>query len=507
MTKLLASTGATVGTYPVGTNPGAIAFDGTNIWVANSQSSSVTKLLASTGATVGTFTDPVGPPTGLAFDGTNIWVLNNAGYSAIGSVTKLLASTGAAVGTYPVAAPSGIIFDGTNIWVTDASQSGSSVTKLLASTGELMGTYALSGVYPGAMAYDGTNIWVANYGTGTVTKLLASTGATVGLYPVGATPSAIAFDGTNIWVTNSQGSSVTKLLASTGAVAATYTVGSSPGAIVFDGTNIWVANEGSNSVTKINPMIQPPLQPPSISQVVPVYSTTEGTIQPGELISIWGNNLASGSTVWNNNFPASLGGTSVTINTKPAYLLYAGPTQINLQAPDDSATGLVNVVVTTAVGSTTSTVTLGKFGPSFFLYDATHVAGIIPRSDGSGAYAASGGGTYDILGPTGTSLGYQTVAAKAGDIVELYGTGFGPTNPAVPAGQVFSGAAPTINQVALYINNVSVVPTFAGLSGAGVDQINLTVPAGLGKGGCPTRSDRGGTAHTLDGCDFASVAG
>jgi uncharacterized protein (TIGR03437 family) len=77
-------------------------------------------------------------------------------------------------------------------------------------------------------------------------------------------------------------------------------------------------------------------------------------------------------------------------------------------------------------------------------------------------------------------LGYRTVAAKAGDIVELFGTGFGPTNPALPAGQLFSGAAPTTNPVTLRNNNVSVTVLFAGLSGAGLYQLNLIVPSGLG---------------------------
>jgi hypothetical protein len=110
------------------------------------------------------------------------------------------------------------------------------------------------------------------------------------------------------------------------------------------------------------------------------------------------------------------------------------------------------------------------------LLDAKHVAGIIPRSNGSGAY---GGGTYDILGPTGTSLGYPTVAAKPGDTVELFATGLGPTDPAVQAGQAFSSAAPTTNPVGLLIGGLFVTPEFAGLSGAGLDQINVTIPAGL----------------------------
>jgi hypothetical protein len=42
-------------TYAVGSSPTGVAFDGVNIWVANQGDNSVTKLLASTGATVGTY--------------------------------------------------------------------------------------------------------------------------------------------------------------------------------------------------------------------------------------------------------------------------------------------------------------------------------------------------------------------------------------------------------------------------------------------------------------------
>jgi uncharacterized protein (TIGR03437 family) len=215
--------------------------------------------------------------------------------------------------------------------------------------------------------------------------------------------------------------------------------------------------------------------------VVPVSSSST-TIQPGEWVSIYGTNLAGATTIWNGDFPTLLGGASVLINGKSAYLSFVSPTQINLQAPDDTTIGVVPVVVTTAGGSAVSSVTLAKLAPSFLLLDTIHVTGIILRSDGSGAYGA---GTYDLIGPTGTSLGFPTVAAKAGDSVELFGVGFGPTSPVVPAGQAFSGAAATTNPVTLLINNVSVTPEFAGLSEAGVIQINLSVPAGLGTGDVP----------------------
>jgi uncharacterized protein (TIGR03437 family) len=219
---------------------------------------------------------------------------------------------------------------------------------------------------------------------------------------------------------------------------------------------------------------------PSIMRngVVPNDSSAT-TIEAGEWVSIYGVNLAGVPATWTGNFPTSLGGTSVTIDGKQAYLWYVSPTQINLQVPNDAATGTVTVVVNTPNGTASSAVTLGQFAPSFNLLDAKHVAGIILRSNGSGAY---GGGAYDIVGPTGSALGYATVAAKAGDSVELFGVGFGPTSPPVAAGASFSGAASTTNAVSLRINNVSVTSSFAGLSGAGLYQINFTVPAGLGTG-------------------------
>jgi uncharacterized protein (TIGR03437 family) len=226
----------------------------------------------------------------------------------------------------------------------------------------------------------------------------------------------------------------------------------------------------------------------------PVFSPST-TIEPGSWASIYGSNLATATATWNGDFPTTLGGVTVTIDGKLAYLSYVGAAQINLQAPYDTTTGTVRVTVANAAGSWTSTVTLAQFGPSFSLLDAKHVAGIILRSDGSGAY---GGGTYDIIGPTGTSLGYPTVAAKAGDNIELYGVGFGPTSPPVPAGQAFSGAAESTYPVRLFINNVSVTPAFSGLSSAGLYQINLTLPAGLGTGDVPLLATVGGVETPSD---------
>lgn len=481
VTKLLAASGANEGTYSVESNPQGVVFDGTSIWVVNSQASTVTKLTAATGAQVGTYdvgTPPVTTtPYGIAFDGANIWVTE----SLTNSVAKIQASTGNTLGTYSVGnTPYGIAFDGANIWV--ANNEDGTLTELQASTGNVIGTFPV-GSGPHGVTFDGTYIWVTNTGDNTVSKVQTSTGNVVGTYSVGQTPVGIAYGGGTIWVANFGANTVTKLQASSGAPIGTDNVTAGPWDMVFDGANAWVTNYNNNTVTKISP--SPVVSP---GGVVPLYSTSN-TIQPGEWVSLYGSNLASGNYVWNGNFPTLLGGTSVKINGKLAYLWSVSPEQINFQAPDDTTTGPVSVTVLTATSETFSTVTLAPIAPSFSLLDATHVTGIILRSNGKGAY---GGGTYDILGPTGNSLGYATVAAKAGDTVELFGVGFGPTTPAVPAGQAFSGQAVTTNTVQLSVGGKPVNPSFSGLSSAGLYQLNVTIPVGLGAGDLPLTATVGG---------------
>jgi uncharacterized protein (TIGR03437 family) len=239
--------------------------------------------------------------------------------------------------------------------------------------------------------------------------------------------------------------------------------------------------------------------PPTIltNGVVPVFSTIP-TIQQGSWASIFGLNLAATTATWKGDFPTQLAGTTVTVDGKPAYLWFVSPQQINFQVPDDPTLGPVNVVVTTAAGSAASIVDLAAASPSFSLLDGTHVAAIIVRPDGTGTYGA-GRGSYDIVGPEGSPLGFKTVPAQAGDTVVLFGVGFGPVTPAVAAGTIPPRAATTVTPVTVRINGASVVPDFAGMTGAGLYQINLTIPAGAGSGDVPL-------VATVDGVSTQSTA-
>lgn len=246
------------------------------------------------------------------------------------------------------------------------------------------------------------------------------------------------------------------------------------GADVVTGTDVYSATMTLTEGKASNP------NAPSITTggVVPVYSSAT-SIQTGSWISIYGQNLATATTIWNGDFPTSLGGTSVTIDGKNAYLWFVSAGQINLQVPDDTATGTVPVVVTTPNGTANSTVTLASAAPSLLLQaDGKHVTAIVLSPAGTPGNSGSG---WDVIGPQSST----TRPVKAGETLIIYAVGLGPTQSAVPAGKVYSSASATTNPVSFTIGGVAVPQAnilFAGEVGAGLYQVNMTVPANLGTG-------------------------
>lgn len=192
----------------------------------------------------------------------------------------------------------------------------------------------------------------------------------------------------------------------------------------------------------------------------------------GSWTTIFGSHLASTTRDWtgaigeDGTLPASLDGVSVTMDGKPAFIYFISPEQLNVQAPDLAGkTGPIQVVVKNAAGEQTFTATAAKENPGLFLFtQAPKKYPAAVRSDGV------------FISPAGLFSGVNSVAAKPGDTILLFGTGFGPTNPSVAPGKAFSGAAGLVDSVTLRIGGVSVTPAFAGLSGAGLYQFNVVVP-------------------------------
>jgi len=194
-------------------------------------------------------------------------------------------------------------------------------------------------------------------------------------------------------------------------------------------------------------------------------------------VTIFGTNLSASTQTWsgadfvNGLLPASLDGVSVTINGVPAYVEYISQTQINVLAPDDPSTGAVEVQVTAAQKSNTFTAQKQAFAPAFFTF-------------GDNKHVAAQHADYSYLGPPGLIAGVTTTPAAPGETVLLYGTGFGPTNPALPTAQLVTTAEPLANLSGLQITigGVQATVQFAGLVASGLYQFNVVVPAGLPEG-------------------------
>lgn len=203
-------------------------------------------------------------------------------------------------------------------------------------------------------------------------------------------------------------------------------------------------------------------------------------------VTIKGSGLASNTRIWQgsdfkgNLLPTGLDGTSVTIDNKPAFVYYISPTQVNVLSPVSPSTGPVTVQLTyNGTGSNTMTSQQAPFSPAFFTFNGKYIAAT--HANGS------------LLGPTTLYPGVST-PAQPGETIILYGTGFGPTTPAVANGQILSGTAKTNNTVTVRIGGTTVAPSFAGLSATGEYQFNVQVPASAANGDIAVVATVGGVS-------------
>jgi len=181
------------------------------------------------------------------------------------------------------------------------------------------------------------------------------------------------------------------------------------------------------------------------------------------------------TTTWTGVFTTSLGGTSVDDRWHACISFLCEFHTDQSPVSERRATGSVSVVVTTANGVATSSVSLAQFAPSFFLLDGKHVAGIILRTDGSGAY---GGGSYDIIGQRDHHLDTQRLRPKRAMLSSFSGRGSDPPILLCRRGSHFPVLRRPPTRCDCSSTTASVIPSFAGLSGAGLYQIKPDCAAG-----------------------------
>jgi uncharacterized protein (TIGR03437 family) len=197
-------------------------------------------------------------------------------------------------------------------------------------------------------------------------------------------------------------------------------------------------------------------------------------ISPCSLATIFGSGLATGIQGVVGSFlepPYLLAGVSVTFSNIPAPILDVanenGQESVTVQVPCEVTPGAVPVVVTVDGGSTPTTVNVLEYSPGIFQTvgsDGTTRA-VLVRPDGS---------FVSLSNP-----------AHLGEVIRMYVTGIGQTNPPLSTGQLYD---PLVNdepedldvtaQMVVGVNNAGVVVLSAKyLQGTlGVYEVDFQVP-------------------------------
>jgi uncharacterized protein (TIGR03437 family) len=241
------------------------------------------------------------------------------------------------------------------------------------------------------------------------------------------------------------------------------------------------------TITGSGTITQPAQGGPVITSVKTAFGASY--IAQNTWLEIKGTNLVPGATpaggvYWSNapefasgRMPTQVGGISVTINGKPAYVWWfcsavttsaCASDQINVLSPLDATVGQVDIVVSNQnVSSAPMSVNMLPIAPSFLVFDTTgHSVG--EHTD------------FSLLGPPGLFPGKST-PARPQEVVIIYAIGFGlPTAALVDGSSSQSGTLP-----ALPVCQMAGAPatvTAAVLVTPGLYALFVTVPGGANGG-------------------------
>jgi uncharacterized protein (TIGR03437 family) len=198
-------------------------------------------------------------------------------------------------------------------------------------------------------------------------------------------------------------------------------------------------------------------------------STPVAAVAPGSVVSVFGANLAQGTNVGAASpLPQTLGGVTATIGQQFMPLFFASPGQINFQLPDGIAPGA-------------QTLTIAPQGQPNVLVNfnvVRNAPGLFQQSINGQAFALA----YHADGSAVTS----TAPAQVGETITLYGTGFGPTNPArlegfaLPASPVYNIVDAVTVSAGSATAPATTASALAGSVGIDAVQFAITDPATSG---------------------------
>ena len=220
-----------------------------------------------------------------------------------------------------------------------------------------------------------------------------------------------------------------------------------------------------NVVAQLNSV--PYISSPALDNAAGV--TPQQTVAAGSAASIFGLNLASTTAIGPSSpLVQTLAGATVHIGANYLPLYFASPTQINVQVPPDLALGQQTITV--------STQGMPDVSGNFLV--ARNAPGLFPLMLGGQSYALA-------LHEDGTLVTPDAPATK-GELLTVYGTGFGPTDHARPFGFPVPATPPylVVDPVSALVgaSTLTVESAYALPGSIGVDAVQFrldgSVPSG-----------------------------
>jgi uncharacterized protein (TIGR03437 family) len=198
---------------------------------------------------------------------------------------------------------------------------------------------------------------------------------------------------------------------------------------------------------------------------------TAASLAPGQIVSFFGQHLASGdqnaSTL---PLPTTLRTTRVLLATASGDiaipLFYVSPLQVNALLPLNLNSGTMGLAVEVdGVRSNDIQIAITNFAPGIFTLDST--------GRGAGIFLKAGGSVVTAANP-----------ATRGSVVSFYAVGMGPVSPPLNTGEPGRTTDPlnrTTTQPRVFFDNLEGAVSYSGAAPgfAGLYQVNVQVPAGL----------------------------
>ncbi len=215
---------------------------------------------------------------------------------------------------------------------------------------------------------------------------------------------------------------------------------------------------------------------PVVTAVIPIVGVTDlSTFAPGEIVEIWGTNLAKVTTDltgWlGTDRPAVLNGVSATLGGENLRMLYVSPIQVNAVLAFETPTGAGTLSLNNGnSGSAPISITVAPIAPALYNF-------VFKNAD------------FSIVSTTNP--------AHAGDVLVFYATGMGQTTQPLSTGQTTPAGPPFFDTAPVTVSmggtNATVVYSIAAPPYvAGLYQMAVQVPATLAAGNVSVTATSGG---------------